>query len=174
MKDRDILCSIMTKRKAIYPGSFDPLTNGHVDLVLRGLELFDEVIIGILSNPSKDSLFTVSERAALIESVFKKNKKVTVKSFTGLLVDFAQKQKVNSVIRGLRAISDFDYEAQMALTNRKLSDLETVFLMAREENSYVSSTVVKQVARYGGNVSQFVPAPVAKALKDKFTKKPHR
>lgn len=168
MKDRDILDPTMTKARAIFPGSFDPLTNGHVDLILRGLDLFDEVIIGILCNPSKESLFSVTERTRLIESVLKKNKRVVVKSFSGLLVDFARKQNITTVIRGLRAISDFDYEAQMALTNRKLSDLETVFLMAREENSYVSSTVVKQVARYGGDVYKFVPPIVAKALKDKF------
>ena len=161
----------MAKRTVIFPGSFDPLTSGHVDIVVRGLELFDKVIVAVLSNPTKDSLFTVQERLELIRHEFAAYKgRVEVDAFRGLLVSYAKKKGTKVIIRGLRAISDFDYEAQMALTNRKLSsNLETVFLATREEYSYISSTVVKQVARFGGDVTQFVPKGVAKALKKRFT-----
>lgn len=154
---------------AVFPGSFDPLTNGHVDIVERSLSLFDRVIVGVLANPSKTPLFSPEERVALIEAQFKRNKRVKAQAFDGLLVSFAKKIGARTIIRGLRAISDYDYETQMALTNRKLAPkLETVFLVAREENSYISSTVVKQVAKYGGDVSGFVPKIVEKALRNVF------
>ncbi len=154
---------------AVFPGSFDPLTNGHVDIVERSLFLFDRVVVGVLANPSKTPLFSPDERVALIEAQFKRNKRVKAQAFDGLLVSFAKKIGAKTIIRGLRAISDYDYETQMALTNRKLAPkLETVFLVAREENSYISSTVVKQVAKYGGDVSGFVPKVVEKALRNVF------
>ena len=155
---------------AVFPGSFDPLTYGHVDLVERTLDIFDRVVVGVLENPSKQALFSTSERVALIQKQFKSfGPRVKVASFSGLLVDFVKSQKIKVVIRGLRAISDYDYEAQMALINRRLSDdIETFFLMSREEHSYISSTVVKQVASYGGEVKAMVPGIVAEALKQKY------
>lgn len=155
---------------AVFPGSFDPLTNGHVDIIERSLSLFDRVVVGVLANPTKTPLFSPDERVALIKAQFKNNKRVEALAFDGLLVTFAKKIKAKTIVRGLRAISDYDYETQMALTNRKLAPkLETVFLVAREENSYISSTVVKQVARYGGDVSGFVPKVVEKALRAAFS-----
>lgn len=153
----------------MFPGSFDPLTNGHVDIIERSLSLFDRVVVGVLANPSKAPLFSPDERVKLIEMQFRKNKRVKAMAFDGLLVTFAKKIGAKTIIRGLRAISDYDYETQMALTNRKLAPkLETVFLVAREENSYISSTVVKQVAKYGGDVSGLVPKIVEKALRTVF------
>jgi pantetheine-phosphate adenylyltransferase len=155
---------------AVFPGSFDPLTNGHVDIVERSIKIFDRVVIGVLDNPSKQGLFTPSERVALISKQFTRHEgRVEVMSFSGLLVEFAQRVGGRVIVRGLRAISDFDYEAQMALINRNLAPtVETFFLTAREENSYISSTVVKQVALLGGDVSTMVPPVVAKALKSKY------
>lgn len=154
---------------AVFPGSFDPLTNGHVDIIERALSIFDRVVVGVLHNPSKHALFNDEERVALIERQFARFRgRVSVVSFSGLLVDFLQSVKSRVVIRGLRAISDFDYEAQMALINRKLApNTETLFFTAREEHSYVSSTVVKQVALLGGDVSKMVPSVVEKALAKK-------
>jgi pantetheine-phosphate adenylyltransferase len=154
---------------AVFPGSFDPLTNGHVDIIERSVAIFGHVVVGVLNNPSKSALFTDEERVALISRQFARYKgKVEVVSFSGLLVEFVQRVKSRVVIRGLRAISDFDYEAQMALINRKLApNIETLFLTAREEHSYISSTVVKQVALLGGDVSDMVPGVVATALKSK-------
>lgn len=154
---------------AVFPGSFDPLTNGHVDIIERSVAIFGHVVVGVLNNPSKSALFTDEERVALISRQFARYKgKVEVVSFSGLLVEFVQRVKSRVVIRGLRAISDFDYEAQMALINRKLApNIETLFLTAREEHSYISSTVVKQVALLGGDVSDMVPGVVATALKNK-------
>lgn len=162
--------------RAVFPGSFDPLTNGHVDIVERALHVFDEVVVGVLHNPSKDSLFSIDERVEIIRQQFRtKKNRVTVTSFSGLLVEFVRAQKCNVVIRGLRAISDYDYEAQMALTNRKLDDsVETLFLMAREVNSYISSSVVKQVAKFGGEVSLMVPKVVERALADRNVLKKKR
>jgi pantetheine-phosphate adenylyltransferase len=155
---------------AVFPGSFDPLTNGHVDIIERASEIFPHVIVAVLFNPSKESLFSQAERVALISKQFARYKgRVSVVSFSGLLVDCVQSTKSRVVIRGLRAISDFDYEAQMALINRKLaSDIETLFLTAREEHSYISSSVVKQVALLGGDVSDMVPPVVASALAKKW------
>ena len=155
---------------AVFPGSFDPLTNGHVDIIERSSEIFQHVIVAVLFNPSKESLFSQAERVALISKQFARYKgRVSVVSFSGLLVDFVQSTKSRVVIRGLRAISDFDYEAQMALINRQLAPkIETFFLTAREEHSYISSTVVKQVALLGGDVSEMVPKVVEKALAKKW------
>ena len=154
----------------VFPGSFDPLTNGHVNVVERSLEIFDTVVIGVLDNVSKSALFTPQERVELIQRQFKRYRgRVEVASFSGLLVDFVRKVKSRVVVRGLRAISDFDYEAQMALINRRLNPgIETLFLTAREENSYISSTVVRQVALLGGDVGQMVPKVVEEALRRKF------
>lgn len=158
---------------AVFPGSFDPLTNGHVDIVQRALTIFDRVIIGVLHNPTKFSLFTPQERVKLIQAQFKNQAEhVSVASFSGLLVEFVQSVKSQVIIRGLRAISDFDYEAQMALINRKLSPyIETLFLTAREEHSYISSTVVRQVAMLGGDVSEMVPRGVEAALRKRYRDK---
>lgn len=157
-------------RAAVFPGSFDPLTNGHLDIIKRSLAIFDQVIVGVLSNPSKKVLFSAEERVALISKQFAKyGPRVRVISFSGLLVDFVASTDSRVVIRGLRAISDFDYETQMALVNRKLSDrVETFFLPAREEHSYISSTVVKQVAMLGGDVSNMVPPLISRALIRKY------
>jgi pantetheine-phosphate adenylyltransferase len=158
---------------AVFPGSFDPLTNGHVDIIQRALAIFDTVIVGVLHNPAKFSLFTPEERVQLIQAQFKKQAgRVCVASFSGLLVEFVQSVQSRVIIRGLRAISDFDYEAQMALINRKLSpSIETLFLTAREEHSYISSTVVRQVAMLGGDVSEMVPRGVEAALKKRYRDK---
>jgi len=155
---------------AVFPGSFDPFTNGHADIVERSLEIFDRIIIGILHNPSKNHLFSQEERVALISRQFARyGERVSVVSFSGLLVEFVESTKSRVVIRGLRAVSDYDYEAQMALVNRRLSPrIETLFLTAREEHSYISSTVVKQVALLGGDVSDMVPPVIASALTRKY------
>jgi len=155
---------------AVFPGSFDPLTNGHVDIIQRSLAIFDRVIVGVLSNPSKKVLFSVEERVALIsKQLAKYGSRVEVISFSGLLVEFVERTKSRVVVRGLRAISDFDYETQMALVNRNLSPrVETFFLPAREEHSYISSTVVKQVAMLGGDVSDMVPPLILRALTRKY------
>lgn len=154
---------------AICPGSFDPLTNGHVDIVRRSLRIFDRVIVAVLENPTKTTLFSVAERLELIRAEFADCRdRVEARSFSGLLVDFVQSVDRGVVVRGLRAISDFDYEAQMALVNKTLcEDVETVFLMAREKNSYISSSLVKQVAQLGGSVEALVPPQVAAALAQK-------
>lgn len=159
----------MFTKRVIFPGSFDPLTNGHVDIVGRALSVFGEVVVAVLNNPSKTPLFSAEERVALIQEHFQEDSRVRIETFSGLLVDFVRENKSNIILRGLRAISDFDYEAQMALMNRTLDpSVETFFLTAREENSYVSSSLVKQVAPFGGDVSKLVPAVVGRALQEKF------
>lgn len=155
---------------AVFPGSFDPLTNGHVDIVQRSLRIFDKIVVAVLSNPEKSAVFEPAERVKLIQSEFKKEgKRVHVASFCGLLVEFMEEVGSRVVIRGLRAISDFDYEAQMALTNRRLGEgIETLFLTTSENNSYISSSLVKQVAKFGGDVTGMVPDGIAKALRVRF------
>jgi pantetheine-phosphate adenylyltransferase len=157
---------------AIYPGSFDPLTNGHLSLIQRGLKLFDTVIVAIAVNPRKTPLFSVAERKAFIREAFPDEKRVEVDDFQGLLVDYGKKRQVRVMLRGLRAVSDFEYEFQLANMNRKLDpELETVFMMTGEDYFYVSSNLVREVASFGGNVDGLVPANVAKGLRAKYAPK---
>jgi pantetheine-phosphate adenylyltransferase len=159
------------KKVAVYPGSFDPITNGHVDLVKRGLRMFDEIIILIATNSEKKSLFTVEERMALIREVYKDNDRVKVDRHPGLLVEYMKKIEANIIFRGLRALSDFEYEFQMALMNRRLDrDIETVFLMAGFKWFYTSSSIIKEAASLGGSVKGMVPEIVNKRLQEKYEK----
>jgi pantetheine-phosphate adenylyltransferase len=158
----------MPKRKAIYPGSFDPITNGHLDVLQRAAGVFDELVIAVARDNNKQSLFTVEERVAMIRETVHIDH-VEVVAFDGLLVDFAAQQNAIALVRGLRAVSDFEFEFQLALMNRKLSPtLETVFLMPREELTYISSRIVKEIARLGGNIDLFVPPNVARALRERL------
>jgi len=155
-------------RRAIYPGSFDPVTLGHLDVLHRASKLFDEVIIAVAINEQKSGLFTTEERVDLLRQVAE-NGNIRVASFSGLLVNFAREMEACAVIRGLRAVSDFEFEFQMALMNRKLEpSLETIFLTPKEELTYLSSRIVKEVARLGGNVDVFLPPVVARALRVKI------
>ena len=154
---------------AIYPGSFDPITNGHVDIIERGLKIFDKVIVSILNNPNKKSLFTVEERIDLIENSLKGVKNVSVKSFDGLLVDFAEQVNADVIIRGMRAVSDFDNEFHMAMMNRRLNrQIQTVFLMTGMRWVFTSSSGIKEVAAFGGSVEGIVPPYVEQKLKEKY------
>ena len=156
--------------KAIYPGTFDPVTNGHTDLIARASRLFKHVVVGVAASPSKKPRFDLAHRVDMIEQVTQHLSNVTVVGFSGLLVDFAKQHQANVLIRGLRAVSDFEYEFQLANMNRRLSpDLESVFLTPAEENSFISSTLVKEVAFHNGDVSQFVH-PVVKAALDNTLK----
>jgi pantetheine-phosphate adenylyltransferase len=156
-------------RRAIYPGSFDPVTNGHLDVVERARKLFDEVIVAVAHNDEKQPFFTLDQRLDLLRQTVGKIDSVRVAKFEGLLVEFAVKEEASAVIRGLRAVSDFEFEFQMALMNRKLEGaVETIFLMPKEEYTYLSSRLVREIARLGGDVSKFVPSIVAAALKEKF------
>ena len=156
-------------RIAVYPGTFDPVTNGHLDIVRRAARIFDRTFVAISENPRKNPLFTLEERRSLLEDAVCGIEKVKVEVFTGLLVQYAKSKRATAIIRGLRAVSDFEYEFQMALLNRKLEpDLETVYLMPSEEYSYINSTIVKEVAHLGGKLDCFLPPAVAKALKDKI------
>lgn len=159
-------------KKAIYPGTFDPVTYGHIDLVKRALEIFPEVIIAVAHNPQKNPLFTVKEREDMLKKATAGLKGAKICNFKGLVVDYARKQKVKVLIRGLRMISDFEYEFQMALTNRKLApDIETIFLMPQESYSYISSKLLKEAAFLGADLSSFLPKFVEKALKQKINQK---
>ncbi len=161
------------KTTALYPGTFDPITNGHIDVIHRATRLFDQVIVSVLTNPSKTPLFSTDERVELIREALHSHgmDSVTVESFHGLLVDYARMKKASAIVRGLRAISDFEFEFQMALVNRKLNkELITVFLMPHEKYTYLNSTIVKEVARFGGDVSQFVPENVQAALIDRLSR----
>ena len=158
--------------KAIYPGSFDPVTYGHIDIIRRSSKLVDELIVGVLNNNAKSPLFSVEERVKMLEEVTKDIPKVRIVPFEGLLVDFARQMDARMVVRGLRAITDFEYELQMAQTNHKLEEeLETVFLTTALEYSYLSSTIVKEVASFGGDISQFVPELVMDRIFEKISKK---
>src|SRR5947209_4240340 len=156
-------------KRAIYPGSFDPVTNGHFDVVERARKLFDEVIVAVALNEEKQPLFSLAQRLDMLEQTVGRIDNVRVAQFDGLLVEFARQQGAAAVIRGLRAVSDFEFEFQMALMNRKLEgSVETIFLMPKEDYTYLSSRLVKEIARLGGDVSKFVPAIVTTALGKKF------
>lgn len=158
--------------RAIYPGSFDPVTFGHLDIIKRSSRLVDELIVGVLNNKAKSPLFSVEERVRMLEEVTSDIPNIGIIPFGGLLVDFARRVDAGMVIRGLRAITDFEYELQMAQTNHKLEpDLETAFLTTSLEYSYLSSTTVKEVAAFGGDISQFVPESVADRITEKMKKK---
>ena len=160
----------MKKVTAIYPGSFDPLTNGHLDLIERGSKIFDRLIVAILRNSEKQPLFSLSERKEMLIKMTSHFKNVEVDTFQGLLVDYAVRRKAQAVLRGIRAISDYEYELQMALMNRKLEPkLETVFMMPAEAYSYLSSRLVREIARLGGSVGDLVPKMVEERLKEKVT-----
>ena len=159
----------MKKVTAIYPGSFDPPTNGHLDLIERGSKIFDELVVAILRNAEKTPLFSVGERRTMLEELTSDFKNVSVDTFDGLTVDYAARVKASAVLRGIRALSDYEYELQMALMNRKLRpDLETVFMMPAEQYSYLSSRLVREVARLGGDISGLVPEIVEQRLKEKL------
>lgn len=159
----------MAKRTAVYPGTFDPITYGHLDIVERAAKLFDTVILAVVKSSSKNTLFLFNERVEIAKATAGRFKNVKVESFDGLLVDYAKSKKASAIIRGIRAVSDFEYEFQMALTNRKINPtIETVFLTPSEKFSYISSTFVRDIARFNGDVSHFVPVLVAKKLKAKF------
>jgi pantetheine-phosphate adenylyltransferase len=162
------------KRVAVYPGSFDPITNGHLDIIHRALEFVDELIIAILINSEKKALFTVEERMKMIRNVTPGNGRIEIDQFDGLLVEYARKKKAQMIIRGLRAVSDFDYEFQMALMNRRLEPrIETVFLLPAEQYSYVSSRLVKEICSLGGSLRGLVPEEVENNMKKKLqTDKP--
>lgn len=159
------------EKLAIYPGTFDPVTYGHIDIILRAAELFDKVVVTVAINLSKKPLFTTEERVSLLKESLKNFSNVTVDSFDGLVVDHAHAVNAKVIIRGLRAVSDFEYEFQMALMNRKLAeDITTVFLMPNEKYTYLNSSIVRNLAEFGGDISDFVPAGVQKALKEKIRK----
>ncbi len=156
-------------KTAIYPGSFDPITNGHADIIRRASRVFDKIYVAVAQNPSKKYLFSEIERQTMIRKIFKDNKKIVVESFNGLLSDYVVKKKVNTVIRGLRVVTDFDYELSLALMNKNLNhDLETIFFMTDEKLLFISSSMIKEVAKFGGNVRDYVPALVEKELKKKL------
>lgn len=155
--------------KVIYPGSFDPVTYGHLDIIERCSKKFKHVIIGVLNNVSKKELFTIEERIKLLEETTKEFPNIEIDSFSGLLADYAKKKSCKTMIRGLRAVSDYEYEMQMALVNRKLDpDIETLFMVSRSEYVYLSSSIVKEIALHGGNISSFVPEIVEKEMKNKI------
>jgi len=159
-------------RKVIYPGTFDPVTYGHIDIIKRAIDLFDFVAVTVAVNPSKKPLFTLKERVSMLKETLNKFKNVSVESFDGLVVDYAHKVGAIGIIRGLRAVSDFEYEFQMALMNRKLAkDIATIFLMPHEKYTYLNSSIVRNLAELKSDVSDFVPEPVQKAFKKKLSGK---
>ena len=162
-------------RTVIYPGSFDPVTNGHLDLVQRAAKLFDRVIVAVALNESKNPFFTLSERLALVRQAVQHFPNVSADSFDGLLVDYVESVSGHAVMRGLRAVSDFEFEFQLALMNRKLNErIETIFMMPKDTYTFLSSRIVKEIARLGGDVSAFVPPGVGAALRDKLPPAPKR
>ena len=159
------------EKTAVYPGSFDPVTNGHWDVVERGLRLFDRIIVAIATNGTKDPLFTIEERLEMLNKTFEGMPRVEVDSFDGLLVDYVEKRGADAILRGLRAVSDFEHEFQMALMNRKLNkNIQTVFLMTGLRWIYISSSIIKEAARFGGDTRGMVPDIVCEKLKQKFSK----
>jgi pantetheine-phosphate adenylyltransferase len=159
----------MSEKIAVYPGSYDPLTNGHIDIIQRGLKIFDKIIVAALKNPSKTYLFSLEERMDMLMATFKKTPNIEVDYFEGLLVDYLKKIGVNTVVRGLRAISDFEIEFQMALMNRSIKpEIETIFLVPSICYSFVSSRLVKEIYQLGGGIEKMVPAVVDKKLKEKY------
>jgi pantetheine-phosphate adenylyltransferase len=160
----------MNTVKAIYPGTFDPMTNGHLDLIARGAKIFDHLVVGVLQNSEKHPLFTATERCEMLAAAVEDLPNVSVASFDGLLVDFAREQKAQALLRGIRAISDYEYELQMAMMNRRLApDLETVFMMPAEKFSYVSSRLVKEIFHLGGSIDGLVPELVLEKLRQRGT-----
>src|SRR5689334_4643543 len=160
-------------RTAIYPGSFDPLTNGHLDVIERAAKLFDRVVVAVAKNDSKRPLFTLAERLALVKTAVGHLPHVEADSFEGLLIEYVARQQAQAVVRGLRAVSDFEFEFQLALMNRKLNDnFETIFMMPKDTYTFLSSRIVKEIAALGGDVSQFVPAHVRAALAEKLAHAP--
>lgn len=158
-------------RKAIYPGSFDPVTIGHLDIIRRASKMYDELIVVVMVNPAKSSSFTPDERVEMIKKVTSDIDNVTVEFSDGLLADYAKEKQAGVIIKGLRALSDFEYEFQMALTNKKLNgDVETVFLVTSAENMYLSSSIVKQIASFGGDITDFVPAEIKTEILSRLTK----
>ena len=155
-------------RRAIYPGSFDPVTNGHLDIIERGCKLFDEIVIAVVVNPGKQPMFTLDERIATVKEVLNDVDGVEVASFEGLLVDYALGRGARLIVKGLRAVSDFEYEMQMAQMNHRLAGVETLFMVANPAFSFLSSSIVKEVARFGGSVEGLVPAEVARRLKERI------
>jgi pantetheine-phosphate adenylyltransferase len=165
----------MPKRTAIYPGSFDPLTNGHVAIIQRGLKVFDRLVVAVANNPEKRPLFDVAERRAMISEAVGSDPRIEVDSFDSLLVEYVRRKGIHTVLRGLRAVSDFEYEFQIANMNRHLlPDLETVFVMTGEDYFFVSARIVREVATFGGDVSAFVPPNVLEALRRKLASGPTR
>ncbi len=157
------------KRIAICPGTFDPVTNGHIDIVMRSLSIFDEIVVAVAPNPGKTPLFKIEDRMELIRESFRDLRRVTIEPFDGLLVDYVKQKGGVAIVRGLRAISDFEYELQMALMNRRLdSVIETVFMMPSEEYSFLTSTIIKEIASFGGSAKGLVPEIVEKALSEVF------
>ena len=150
--------------KILIPGSFDPPTNGHIDVINRCADIFSDIVVGVVVNPSKDSLFSPEERSSILEEIYENKSNVKVESFEGLLVDFATSQSVDAIVKGLRAMTDFDYEFQMAQANSTLAGFETIFIPSSPEYGYLSSSMVKEIHSYGGDVSSLVPAEVLKSL----------
>jgi pantetheine-phosphate adenylyltransferase len=160
------------QKVAIYPGSFDPVTNGHLDIIERGLNIFDKLIVAIMHNPVKEYLFTVEERFDMLSTTLKKFKTVEIDTFDGLLVDYAAKRKAQAILRGMRAVSDFEYEFQMALMNRRLNrEIQTVFLMTGLRWIFTSSSIIKEAAQFGGNIEGMVSSFVYQKIKEKFGRK---
>ena len=162
----------LSEKIAVVPGSFDPITNGHLDIIKRAADVFDTVYVAVLNNSSKQPLFNVEERISLIAEVTKQFPNIRIESSSGLLIEYAQQKKAQAIVRGLRAVSDFEYEMQITSMNRVLDEhIETFFIMTKNQYSFLSSSIVKEVAKYGGNVSELVPKVVEQALKEKFNTK---